>query len=124
MKHTFNQRQTGEISVRSLISLILVFMLLHGLIKVAPLYIKYFYFREAVKDTARMAKEKGDDEILGLVLESAREIGLPVTEENVTLERAGDESFRVRVNFFVEVKFLWGFYRRFDFNCQAEAPLR
>lgn len=112
----------GEVSLRGLISLILVFVLLHGLIKVTPLYIKYFYFREAVKDSARMAKEKGDDEILGMVLESAHELGLPVTEENVTLERAGDESFRVRVNFFVDVKFLWGFYRRFNFNCQAEGP--
>lgn len=69
-----------------------------------------------------MAQEKSEDEIRATIVDKANQLGLPIKEENVTLERTDNGSLRIKIHYSVEVKFLGGFYRRFNFNDQTEAP--
>ncbi|MBI2875860.1 MAG: hypothetical protein HYY20_03145 [Candidatus Tectomicrobia bacterium] len=111
----------GFAFVKTLVFLLFIVAFFHGLIRVIPLYMNNLYFKDAVRQSAGMARAKGDDEILGMVMGKAKELGIPVTEENVTLNRNADGSIQIKVNYSVEVKFLGGFYRRFNFAYQTEA---
>lgn len=113
-------KSRGEISIRSVISLVILFALIHGSVKVAPLYVKYYFFRNAVREYSKSAETTSNYQVLQDVLAKSRELDLPVTEKNVEMERVRGESFRIQVRYTVEVKFLWGFYRQFAFNCEGK----
>ena len=70
----------------------------------APLYIRNFKLQNYVDElTHRVENEKqSDDALRGLVLERARGLNLPVTEDNVRIYRSAD-GLRIDVQYAVTV---------------------
>ena len=118
---TRNRSQRGEGQVGCLVGLVI--LLIAGLIayKMIPIKVKSADLRDTVQDVARSAGQHNDKWIATAILNKARSLELPVTEESIKIVRANSE-IRVDVDYTVPVKFP-GFVYQWRFHHKAENPI-
>jgi len=98
------RRERGEGNFGCLIGLIVMLIGIFIAFKMIPVKVKAAELREVVQDEAKSAGTHGDDRIRAAILAKAKENGLPVTEENVKIERTTSE-ISVDVNYVVPIAF-------------------
>ncbi len=84
-------RQSGFISLKALLALVLFGVLVFLAIKLVPPYINNYEFTDALENTARLAtyaQGKSEDDIRQDVLAKAKELSLPVRPEDVTITKS------------------------------------
>ena len=101
----------------SLFWLALLFVVIHVLLKIVPMWMDYTRMQDAMQGRANMAQvTSGDAEIKNKLEKSAKELDLPLTADSFIIERNQDSNriTRIRTNggWDVEVHFLWGAYVR------------
>lgn len=91
-------------------------------VKLIPMYMDYARMKDTMTVRAGVAQVLKDEEILKDLVQKAKELDLPLTEEDFVLERFEDRrKMRISTSWDVEVNFLGGFYvRTFHFEPVVE----
>lgn len=100
----FSRSQRGEGQVGCLFALILLGIAAFVAYKVIPLKVKAAELHQEVVDEAKSAGTHSDDRIRELILAKAREDNLPVTEDDIKINRANSE-ITVEVDYVVPIEF-------------------
>lgn len=116
-----NRRELGEGQFGCLVGLVV--LLVAGLIayKLIPIKVKTADLRDTVVDESKSAGRHRDPEIRGNILHKAKQLGLPVTEKDIRIER--ERGFiRLEVTYTVPVEFP-GYTYKWDFRHFYENPI-
>lgn len=116
-----NRRERGEGQFGCLVGL--VFLLIAGLIayKMIPVKVKSADMRDTVRDYAKIAGTVKDHEIRKAILTKAETLDLPVSDEDIEVERKAGE-IHVAVEYTVPVEFP-GYTYQWHFKHVAENPI-
>ncbi len=115
-------KENGMISFKAMFWLVLLFVVVHVLIKVVPMWMDYTNMKDAMQGRVNMGQiTSSDEEIKRLLKKVAVEQALPLTEESFIIEREPNSNKIVRIStnggWDVEMHFLWGAYiRTFHFE--------
>lgn len=113
--------QRGEGQAGCLFGLVLLALGLFLAYKLIPVKVRTAELRQEVVDQAKSAGLLTDDKILAAILAKAQELKLPVTEDDVKIERARG-SITVDVQYTVPVQFP-GYLYQWHFEHHAENPI-
>lgn len=116
-----NRRERGEGQFGCVIGLLLLLAAIFVAYKMIPVKVKAADLRQTVVDEAKAAGTHDDSVIMKSILKKAQDLGLPVTEENVTINRSANQ-IRVEVEYTVPVVFP-GFTYNWKFHPIAENPI-
>ncbi len=120
MQDYLNNR--GASNFKVFVILVLLFLVIHVGIKLIPMYIDAGRMEDEMRSKASVAQVLKDDEIMASLVKKAKDLELPLTEENFVLQRNEDQHrMRISTKWDVEVNFLWGTYiRTFHFEPVAD----
>jgi hypothetical protein len=101
-----------------------LFLVIHVGWKVVPMYMDYSKMQDEMTVKAGVAQVLKDDEILKDLVNKAKQLDLPLTEESFIIQRNEDRR-RMKIStkggWDVEQVFLWGAYKRtFHFEPTAD----
>lgn len=113
--------QRGEGQGGCVFGLILLLIGIFIAFKLIPVKVKAAELRQTVVDEAKMAGTRGDNQILTRILRKAEELRLPVTEDNVKINR-GNNQIRVDVTYVVPIEFP-GYVFKWNFHHSADNPI-
>lgn len=115
------KRQRGEGQLGCLVGLVL--LAIAGLIayRLIPVKVKAAEMRDAVVDEAKSAGQHNDKEIQAAILYKAKQLELPIGEEDVNVRRNNNYVY-VKVDYTVPVQFP-GYVYNWHFEHRAENPI-
>lgn len=113
--------QRGEGNIGCLFGLVLFAIGLFIAYKLIPVKVRTAELRQEVVDDAKSAGMMNDEKILAAILAKAQEVKLPVTEDNVKINRARG-SISIDVQYTVPVQFP-GYLYQWHFEHHAENPI-
>jgi hypothetical protein len=116
-----NRRERGEGQLGCLVGLIVLALGVFIAWKMVPVKIKAAEVRAVVVDEAKSAGSHNDKVIMNNILSKAREDNLPITENDVKIQRANSQ-ITVEVNYVVPVEFP-GFVYQWHFSHSATNPI-
>lgn len=89
--------------------------------KLVPVKVKAADLRQVIVDETKQAGFHGDDRIRKAIMEKAQEDGIPLTDDNLTIDRSGN-LIRVDADYTVPVTFP-GYTYQWHFHHHAENPI-
>ena len=119
-------KENGMISFKAMFWLVLLFVVVHVLLKIVPMWMDYTRMKDAMQGRANMGQIASNDvEVKNSLKKMANELELPLTEDSFIIERDPNSSkitsIRTNGGWDVEVHFLWGAYiRTFHFEPVTE----
>jgi hypothetical protein len=116
-----NRREAGEGQGGCLVGIVFLLVAVFISYKLIPVKVKAADLRGVIVDEAKSAGAHGDDRIRKAILDEAVDQGLPVTDDNITILRAGN-LIRVDVDYVVPVVFP-GYTYQWHFHHHAENPV-
>ncbi|HET7319539.1 MAG TPA: hypothetical protein VFK23_10415 [Nitrospirota bacterium] len=114
MKATILFTEKGIMSLKALFILLLLFIVVHVSIKLAPMYIDAERLKDEMSVKARLAQNLKDEEIMADLAKKAKDLDLPLGPEDFKLQRE-DENQRmtIRTKWDVTVHFFFDIYPPF-----------
>jgi len=82
-----SRREAGEGQAGCLVGLVILLIAIFIAYKIIPVKVKIADLRQAIADEGKAAGTHNDEAIKKSILTRAKELELPVTEEDVTVER-------------------------------------
>ena len=116
-----SRRERGEGNLGCLFGLILLAAALFVAYKMIPVKVKNAELRQVITDEAKSAGTHRDGQIMETILAKAREDNLPVTEDDVKINRANSE-ITVEVDYTVPVEFP-GYTYQWHIHHVAQNPI-
>jgi len=116
-----SRRERGEGNFGCLVGLLLLGVALFIAYKMIPIKVKNAELREVITDEAKSAGTHRDGQIMEAILAKAREDNLPVTEDNVKINRANSE-ITVDVEYTVPIEFP-GYTYQWHIHHLAQNPI-
>ena len=113
--------QRGESQFGCVVGVLLLLLGVFVAYKMIPVKVKAAELRGIVVDEAKSAGTHGDDRITKAILRKAEDLRLPVTAENVKIDRRRSD-ITVDVQYIVPVEFP-GFTYQWKFHHRAENPI-
>ena len=100
--------------MKLLIKLLIVALLANATWRVATVYLSYYKFTDAVRETTQHRGTKNDAQIRQRVFELAAEYDVPVTDENLTITNEDshtivDGAYTRSLDLFPGFKYDWAF---------------
>jgi Na+-transporting methylmalonyl-CoA/oxaloacetate decarboxylase gamma subunit len=113
--------KNGASSIKVLLVLVLLFLVVHVAVKLVPMYMDYERMKDEMAIKASTAQVWKDEEILVALAQKAKELELPLGQENFVLNRDTDQhTMTISTQWDVEVHFLFDIYvRTFHFSIVA-----
>jgi hypothetical protein len=115
-------KENGMISFKAMFWLVLLFVVVHVLFKVVPMWMDVTRMEDAMQGRANLGQIASSDlEIKKSLEKTAVELDLPLTQDSFIIERDPNTNtitgIRTNGGWDVEVHFLWGAYiRTFHFE--------
>jgi len=100
----FRRRERGEGQFGCLVGLIVLAIGIFIAYKMIPVKVKAAEIRQEVVDEAKSAGTHNDDKIRAAILAKAREDELPITEDNIKINR-GINQITIQVDYVVPIDF-------------------
>ncbi|MEW5805866.1 MAG: hypothetical protein AB1756_00675 [Acidobacteriota bacterium] len=120
MKRIFGQKGEGRIGL--IITLVIIAIAVFVAYKIVPVKVKTYEFRDTMREEARMASlRKSADETMQILLDKAKELGLPITRRNLVVNRT-EKSITIKAKYMIRVDFKVYVYD-WAFDQQESAPL-
>ncbi len=116
-----NRRESGEGKLGCLVGVILLLLAALVAYKMIPVKVKAADLRDAIQDEAKSAGQNTDKQILAAILQRAKILELPVTEDNVKINRAAG-SIQIDVQYTVPVEFP-GYTHQWKFHHKTNNPI-
>ena len=117
----FSRRERGEGQLGCVIGLIILAIAVFIAWKLIPVQVKAAELRQVVMDEAKSAGTHSDGRIHDIILNKAMDNKLPVTDDNIHIERAHGE-IDIVVDYVVPVEFP-GFTYKWHKNYHAHNPI-
>jgi hypothetical protein len=99
-----SRRERGEGNLGCLVGLIFLALAIFVAYKMIPVKVKNADLRQTITDEAKSAGSHRDEQIMANILSKAKENNLPVTENDVKIQRA-NSAITVEVDYTVPVEF-------------------
>lgn len=115
------RHERGEGNAGCLFGLVLMLIGIFVAYKMIPIKVKNAEVREIVNDESKSAGTHNDDQIRTAIKRKAAEDGLPITDDNIKIERTAN-NIKVDVDYVMPVKFP-GFTYQWHFNHHQENPI-
>ena len=104
-------RESGGISFKALFIFLLLFVVIHVGVRVVPMYMDAERMNDELSVMAGLAQTLIDEEILVDLEKKAKELDLPLGQENFVLSRDdANRRMKISTQWDVEVNFFWGTY--------------
>jgi len=116
-----NRRERGEGQFGCLVGLALLAIAALIAFKMIPIKVKAAEMRDVVYDESKSAGQHNNQQIMQAILHKAEQLQLPVTEKDVSIERA-NQAITVEVRYTVPVDFP-GYTYQWSFHHKAENPI-
>lgn len=116
-----NRREAGEGQAGCLVGVIILLAAIFVAYKIVPIKVKCADLRQTIVDEAKSAGSHGDDQIRKQILAKAQYSNLPVTEDNITIDRTGN-LIRIDVDYTVPIVFP-GYTLQWHEHHHAENPI-
>jgi hypothetical protein len=116
-----SRAQRGEGQMGCLVGLVFIAIAVFISFKLIPIKVRAAELRQEVVDQAKAAGMRGDDKIMAAILRKAEDNHLPVTVDNVKINRTAN-TINVDVTYTVPVEFP-GYTYQWSFNHHAENPI-
>ena len=116
-----NRRERGEGKLGCLVGVILLLLAALIAYKMIPVKVKAADLRDAIQDEAKSAGQNTDKQIMAAILRRAQILELPVTEEQVRIDRAVN-SIKIDVEYTVPVEFP-GYTHQWHFRVKTDNPI-
>jgi len=119
-------KENGMISFKAMFWLVLLFVVVHVLLKIVPMWMDYSRMKDAMQGRVNMGQVASNDlEIKNTLQKMAADLELPLTQDSFVIERDSNSnkitSIHTNDGWDVEVHFLWGVYvRTFHFEPVTE----
>jgi hypothetical protein len=84
--------EKGMISLKALLILLALFVVVHLSVKLVPMYIDAERLKDEMSVKAELAQNLKDEEILIDLAKKAKELGLPLGQEDFNLRREADKN--------------------------------
>jgi hypothetical protein len=108
-------KEKGASKIKVYLFFVLLFLVIHAGIKIIPMYMDYSRMQDEMSTKAGVAQVVKDEDILRDLVNKAKELDLPLTDESFIIQR-DIERRRMHIStkggWDVEVTFLWGAYKR------------
>lgn len=117
----FSRRERGEGQLGCIVGLILLALAIFVAYKMIPVKVKAAELRQTVVDEAKAAGTHTDERIRAEILQKAQENKLPVSDEDIRIERAHSE-IDVTVSYTVPIEFP-GFTYKWNLRHHAHNPI-
>jgi hypothetical protein len=112
------------ISFKVMFILLLLFVVIHIGVKVAPMYIDAEAMKDEMSGKARFAQTLKDEEILRDLANKAKELGLPLGPDNFKLLRNDDSRhMKITTAWDVELHFFFDIYPPYTVKTFHFAPI-
>jgi hypothetical protein len=117
-------KDSGMISFKVVFILLLLFVVIHIGVKVAPMYIDAEAMKDEMSGKARFAQTLKDEEIRSDLAKKAKELGLPLGPEDFKLVR-DDDMHRMKIStaWDVELHFFFDVYPPYTVRTFHFAPV-
>ena len=115
---SIHENETGASTIKILLVLVILFLIIHVGYKLIPMYMDFERMKDEMSIKASLAQLLKDEEIRADLVKKAKELELPLREENFLLKRdEGRHTMTISTTWDVEVHFLFNIYvRTFHFE--------
>ena len=115
------RNERGLISFQAIVTIALVILGVYLAFKFIPPWIDYFALKDTMEQIIKMRTMLTEGEIKERVIEEARQLHIPLSEEDIVLEKEGNRVI-LAVNYEVRVLLPWGLERVFSFSPEVHNP--
>jgi len=105
--------------LRRLIPLVIVFLIGYAGWHVAPKYLNYFEFKNAIEEIARFSSGRGEGEVQALVMQAAQKYEIPLQAQQVRIRLESGRS-RIDVSYQEQLEFAPGYFYPWDVTINAD----
>ncbi|MEO8033105.1 MAG: hypothetical protein ABI837_01650 [Acidobacteriota bacterium] len=116
------RHERGEGNFGCLVGLVVLLLAIFVAYKMIPIKVKNAEIREACADEAKSAGTHGDDTIRKNIIQRAKDNQLPITDENIKIDRSVNNTIKLDVEYEVPVDFP-GFVYHWHFHHHMENPI-
>lgn len=103
--------------IRRLIAILVVAAAVYAAYNVATVWFHYRNFQDSVRDAALFGNGKTDDELKAKIMEDASDNQVPLSPDDVTIQRRAGEVF-IEAHYVQAVKIFPGVTRQIDFTAK------
>ena len=117
---------SGKSSIRAFIALFMIISMVYVGMKLIPVRAGALQFADAITDEVVYAggrRRSTDTQMEDSLLEAAQIIGLPITRDDITIQRRGTEYLVIEANYTVVIEFIGGYTFDWSFSPRSEGPL-
>ena len=115
-------RQRGEVTVSSLIGILVLLFLVYELFQFGPVLLSQFQFQDSVQNISKFSLNKDPASVRNEVVAKAGEYGLPVDGNMIGVVR--DRTYtRITVNYELSVDWLPGQAYKWQVNVDEESRI-
>jgi hypothetical protein len=117
------RRASGKANIGCIIWLAIVAIVGYALYKIVPVKVASSTFYDVMQEQAAFGSIKSVNQIQYEILRRARELGIPVTKENLQIKKT-KESIHVEADYTMTIDFFNGLYKYvWKFHPVVERPL-
>lgn len=119
MRRSRNERGEGRFGC--VVGLLILLATVYVAYKVIPVKIRSAELRQVIVDEAKSAGTHNNKKIRAAIMHKAKELDLPLTDANLTVERVSSE-IRIEAKYTVPVEFISYTYQ-WNFRHRAQNPI-
>ncbi len=116
--------ERGMVSFKVLFWLLVLFIVVHIAVKLVPMYIDSERMKDEMSVQAELAQTLKDNEILANLVQKAKELDLPIGQEDIVLTRNEDtHMMKISAKWDVTVHFFFDVYPPYTTRTYHFAPI-
>jgi ABC-type enterochelin transport system substrate-binding protein len=105
--------------IRKLLKLAVFLLVANALYQLAPVSLRYFQFKDAVRELALFPQKLNESQLVDKVMEMAEEHSVPLERDDVQVRREPDGSVLIDLSYVETLRFVPGFEYSWQFNVIA-----
>ena len=105
--------------LRKVIRLAIPLLIAHALYRSVPVFVNYYQFKDAVKETALFSKDRSDSEVTQRVLDLAAQHDVPLDADSIQIRR--DKAYTyIDANYVQDIEWIPTYKRPWTFTVEVE----
>lgn len=105
--------------LRNLIRVGVILLVAHALYRFVPVYVHYYQFQDAVKETAMFARDRVESDLVDRVMTLAERYDIPLQREAVQVTKDKENTYIV-VSYEEQIEWLPKYKRTMPFSVSVE----
>ena len=105
--------------LRKLVKLGVLLLMVHALYRSVPIFIRYYEFRDAVREAALFSKGRTDLEIANRVMQLAAKYEIPLEQDAIAIRHEGQTTY-IDADYVEEIEWVPTYKRVWPFSVNVE----